>query len=156
MTGPVILGVDPGGAATGLVVRRGSELLWNATVAGGSMAVLETLAGIPPAVCLFDVVAIEDVVAPGGFAGGRRAPINLAGLIGTSVVAGAVAGWAFTETSLRIVWVPPAHNGQGALDAYPEQLRPTRGQGKGEDGLRHCRSAFDVAGTAALMIRSTR
>lgn len=149
---PTILGVDPGGASTGLVVRRGSELLWHATVAGGWRQVLEALVGIPPG-NVFDVIAIEDVVAPGGFAGGRRAPINLSGLIGTAVVAGAVAGWGYTDSGLRIIWVPPAHNGQGDLSMYPEELRPARGRGRGQDGLRHVRSAWDVAGTASVEAR---
>lgn len=152
-TPPTILGVDPGGATTGLVVRRGSELLWHATVEGGWQQVLEALHGMPPAVSLFDVLAVEEVVAPGGFAKGRHAAINLVGLVGTAVVAGAVAGWGWSDGGVRVIWVRPAHNGQGALDAYPEELRPTRGQGRGQDGLRHCRSAWDVAGTAAIEAR---
>lgn len=150
---PTILGVDPGGASSGLVVRRGSELLWHATVDGGWRQVLEALAGMPPVVGFFDVLAIEEVVAPRGFADGKQKPINLPGLLGTAVVAGAVAGWGYTDSGLRIIWVPPAHNGQGALDSYPDELRPTRGQGRGQDGLRHVRSAWDVAGTASIEAR---
>lgn len=145
----IVLGVDPGGT-TGLVLRRGPDLLWHRTVAGGWDTVLTVLHD-ELTDCRFDVCAVEAVVAPGGFAHGKRAPINLSGLITTAQVAGAVAAWCWTD-QFPVVWVPPAHNGQGALEAYPEQLRPTRGQGRGADNLRHERSAFDVAGLGALLI----
>jgi hypothetical protein len=149
----IVLGVDPGGSDTGLVIRQHDRLIWHTTVSGGWEPVLEALHRLPVDNVFFDAVAVEEVVAPGGFRNGRRDPINVKGLIGTAEVAGAVAAWTWTEPTIRLLWIPPAHNGQGALDAYPDDLRPSRGQGKGHDALRHARSAWDVAGTAALELR---
>lgn len=148
----IVLGVDPGGT-TGLVMRNGDELLWHATAHGWEDA-LKCLQAAPlwPEA---QRVAIEEVVAPRGFANGQRAPINPGSLIPTAMAAGACAAWAWVGP-VGVVWVPPGHNGQGALSAYPEPLRPTRGQGKGSDSLRHCRSAWDVAGTAAMMVKGAR
>lgn len=156
---PTILGVDPGGAATGLVVRCGATLVSHTTVRRDPDRAIgayleEVLAAVENMSVgdRFELIAVEAVVAPGGFANGRRSPISLPGLIGTAIVAGGVAalGW---SCPMRMVWVPPGHNGQGALVAYPAELCPTRGQGKGADGLRHERSAWDVAGVAALTER---
>lgn len=147
-----ILGVDPGGS-TGLVVRCGNDLLWHATVTGDWEDVLDQLQDLPPVAGFIEAVAIEAVTAPRGFADGKKAPINPAPLITTATVAGAVAAWAWVGP-IPIVWIPPGHNGQGAMESYPAVLRPNRGKGKGHDALRHVRSSWDVAGMAALELRS--
>lgn len=142
----MILGVDPGSSATGVVAREGDDLLWHTTVSGGWETVLTVLRwDLAPV----GMVAIEDVVAPSYYRGKKLLDPRHA--IETCRVAAAVAGWAWTS-HLGVVWVPPGHNGQGALDAYPPELRPSRGQGRGADRLRHCRSGWDVAGLGALLM----
>lgn len=143
-----VLGIDPG-RTTGLVVRTGNDLDWFATAEGGWHAALDCIAEHQIAAMRIDAVAVEAVNKPSPHMG----VISVDGLIDTALTAGAVSSWAVFEV-IGLIWVPPAHNGQGHLLAYPEALRPTRGSGKGHDRLRHCRSAWDVAGTANLILRS--
>jgi hypothetical protein len=147
----VILGVDPGGT-TGIVLRDGDKLLAHATTTGPWDQILTVIWRDLPATVTFEAVAIEAVVPPNVWHNGRKQVLPPDSLIATALTAGAIAGWAWAD-QVPVLWIPPAHNGQGPLDAYPPELRPTRGQGKGADNLRHCRSAWDVAGTAALELR---
>jgi site-specific recombinase XerD len=51
-----------------------------------------------------------------------------------------------------VLRVPPGRHGSGPLPAYPAELRGLR-ERKGMGARRHLRSAWDVAGTAAVMVR---
>jgi hypothetical protein len=154
MTGPLVIGVDPGGADTGITVRRGRSELVRAVlltredgttraawVEENTEAVMGLSVQYPDA-----VVATEDVNPPRGHAPGRDGHlIKLDGLIDTAAVLGGLI--AVME---GLVIVPPGGNGAAPLTAYPVELRPTRGKGAGRDNLRHLRSAWDVAGAATF------
>ena len=149
-----ILGVDPGAAHTGIVVRRGEELLAHHTVdepdgdhhPAALLAALDEIAWHNPP----DVIAVETLVAP--HPGNMVRPHNLT-VVGIHL--GVTIGWArCRHPHTPLVLVPPGGNGSGALAAYPGALRPTRGRGAGYDRLNHCRSAWDVTRTAELIRRA--
>lgn len=155
---PVIIGVDPGGRQTGIVVRRGSELLAADLVtrdgpelfpkADYLAEVIEAIGGLiiyasqelaEPATA----VAVEGVVHPNG----HVRMINAAGLLGTATVLGAILG----QFPSALV-VPPAGNGAGPRSAYPAALwPPTEKRGTGR--CRHLRSAWDIAEAGAFLLR---
>jgi hypothetical protein len=145
-----ILGIDPGGTASGLVVRDRRTLIAHTTIFGdlldphypGMVVARIELA------CEGCVIAMEDTSSPQWYSDGKAKPINLDGLRATERVAGAVLG-----RFSGVILVPPGGNGQGPLEAYPEELRPTRGHGKGHDRLRHERSAWSVAGAAVMLVK---
>lgn len=152
MTALVVVGVDPGGRHTGVVVRRGDELLYAETVerlAGSDRArwavwcaTLVIQAGadsLRPG-----LVAVEDVRQPNP----HVRLTNVAALLDTAAVVGAM-GYAYP----RVVLVPPGEHGRGPAAAYPAELIPARGLGRGHDWLRHVRSAWDVAGAAPALRR---
>lgn len=158
---PTLVAVDPGSRNTGVVARRGDELL------GFETLVRKGTADMPGAIYLreilavvlglwqslnADAVAVESAQKPSPFMGqtGNVSFSNVTGILGTAMVIGAVLGF-FPET----VEVPPGGNGSGALLAYPIELRPSRGKGAGKDNLRHMRSAWDVAYTAGLILRES-
>ena len=95
------------------------------------------------------LVGIEDINPPSP----HVRLINPRGLIDTATVIGAVLGRFSADAWVTAVLVPPGGNGSAPLAAYPTVLRPTRGQGKGHDVMRHCRSAWDVAGAAPALHR---
>lgn len=131
-----------------LVCREGDELLCEVVACRGSLPVVAYARRITDYASAWrrpgDLVAIEDTVAPSPHMG----LTNVSGLMTTERLLGALL-WAFPDAVL----VPPAGNGSGPLSAYPEALRPTRGKGAGRDLLRHCRSAWDVAGSAPYVAR---
>lgn len=166
-SGPV-LGIDPGGKSTGLVVRDRSALLASAVVerAGdetgtrgvqvGPAYVAEVLAVVAELVAEHapTVVGVESVVRPNPHVNRRNGSsvIDVGPLLGASIVFGALAG-AYPAA----VWVPPGSNGSGPLAAYPSALvsaaeaRHGVFRSGGGSKLRHARSAWDVAGRAALI-----
>lgn len=159
---PTLVAVDPGGRNTGVIARQGDKLLAFRTVVRRGKEELpgaEYLREVLRCILEFwetfqaDAVAHEAVQKPSPFMGksGNVSFTNVSGLLGTAMVVGAVAGF-FPHT----IEVPPGGNGSGHLGAYPVELRPTRGKGAGADNLRHTRSAWDVGGTAALMMRQSR
>jgi hypothetical protein len=151
----VVTGVDPGGRNVGITARRDAELV--------DFSVLERkgVAEIPDAdwieevcgqVLLFvdafnGAVAVEGVRPPTGFKFGRRDPINFPGLIGTSMVLGAVLAMV-----PKAIVVPPAQHGLAPLETYPDRLVGDR-EKVGAGRLRHARSAWDVAGVGAHLLR---
>ena len=166
----IVLGVDPGGQNVGLVVRYDDTLAWHRLLARApgmqqsswlATVIRELGDGISRAVEAIGAstllrmnwsvrIAVEDVRAPGGFAGGKRAPINLSGLIDTAQVLGAILGrWP------GAIVVPPGRHGQGPREAFPAELWGAREGRAGTGRLRHVRSAWDVAGAAVLMLRRT-
>lgn len=154
MSGLVVVGVDPGGRATGVVVRRGDDLLAAATVsrdgegfAGYLAEVVSTVAEFA-AVCSATVLAVEDAQAPNP----RLGLTNPTGIVDAAKVFGAVA--ALTSPPVLVV----APGGHGALAQsraelvarYPGVLIGAR-EVRGAGALRHLRSAWDVAGMAAVV-----
>jgi hypothetical protein len=70
---------------------------------------------------------------------------NVRGLLDTAIVVGVLLG------RHPLILVPPGKHGKGLLLAYPRPLQPENGRGRGYDRMRHCRSAWDVAGAAMTM-----
>jgi hypothetical protein len=150
----VVTGVDPGGRNVGIAARRGDELV--------DFCVLERkgISEIPDAAWLEEVcgaaveyhegfggrVAVEGVRPPTGFKYGRRDPINFAGLIGTSMVLGAIQA-----LLPDAIVVAPAQHGTAPLSTYPDRLVGDREQ-VGYGRYRHARSAWDIAGVGAHML----
>lgn len=146
-----VLGIDPGGKWTGIVLRDGPRL---ANLVGGALVTrepewpidrwvrvvceaVERVADWRPQAPLVCIEGLNDPTPHLGLAAVR-------GLIDTAHVRGALlARWA------AAVDVPPGKHGSGPLAAYPEALRPQRGKGRGQDRLRHVRAAWDVAGAGA-------
>lgn len=164
----VVIGVDPGGRSTGLV------LVDTATAPGddsllGCTTVDRAQDGRPltdvPADYLTRVMAV--VLTWSRFAGtellaieGLNRPsghvriLDPSGLIATAHVIGAIRGRAWSTPT---VLVAPGRNGTSLpWTAYPT---PIRGKSPaGQDARRHMRSAYDVAlaGPAALRLERTR
>jgi hypothetical protein len=166
------IGVDPGATGTGVVARAGPDLLWWRVVERGAdedpipgrgvgvgsryvhaviAAVREAFEAVPSA-----RIAVEGVVAPGGWRRGRKDPIQP----GTIVALGIVLGGVLAVWPDALV-VPPNHHGEALLVAYPPELvspserrlglhRPARHS----SALNHARSAFDVAGAAPGFART--
>ena len=144
-----VIGIDPGHRETGLVVCHGPILIAHEVVTRKSygMPDREYLDRVVDAVtelrrrCLVGglrtpLVGLEGVQAPNPHAG----MTNPTGIIGTAVV----FGWVWRAFPDAII-VRPQSAGKGPLSAYPDELQPTRGDGRGRDKLRHCRSAYDIA-----------
>jgi hypothetical protein len=170
----VILGIDPGGVDTGLVVRRGDTVLEQLVVHRAKDETGPRGVGVGPDYLAraehdvrklielhdVDLVGLEGVVRPNPHVKrkGRNVVTDPAPIIATAIVLGhltAVAG----SLGVAAVWVPPGKNGSLPLYAYPAELvsdaERRHGLNRVGDGgiLRHARSAFDVAGTALVMSR---
>lgn len=168
-----MLGIDPGGQFSGIVLRRGDELVAHKLVRRDKLPVEQRgIRGYMRAVAseassvLLDhvgrsdghgvpglVVAVEGVNPPTG----KLGMIRLGGLIDTAMLAGYLIATPYrggfnAVLFYEVALVPPGQNGSGPLIAYPAALRPTRGQGKGSDLLKHCRSAWDVAGVSPALL----
>ena len=156
---PLVVGIDPGGKNTGLVVRRGQELIGHEVVTSDTPAIgLPSMDYMRAVAAAFyrlvhdrfvDVYALEDVTPPRGFKNGRRDAIQPGSLIGVSAMAGF-----FLSTIPGVVLIPPARNGSRPLTSYPPQLVGPR-EKTGGGILRHARSAWDVAGAASNNHRRT-
>ena len=154
MSPRVIVGVDPGGQDTGVVLDIDGHLVRAAVVerrrAEGQGAYLhavlrciEEYAAVRPEA----VVAVEDLVHPHSHVNGKPRVINVDGLTSTAIVLGAILGrWP------DALLVPPGDNGSAPLQTYPSELVGKR-ERSGAGVLRHCRSAWDVARTARQILR---
>lgn len=148
----VTVGIDPGGRESGLIARRGPNLLAAEIIRRDGEGKLPDAAYLNEVIdAVADVVAahsedrrpliaVEGVNEPSWYLNGQVSPANVGGLMATCMVLGAVLA-VFPDA----VVVRPARHGQMALSAYPDGLHPTRGSGKGKDRLRHARSAWDIA-----------
>lgn len=175
----IVVGVDPGGRDTGIAVvdvpavpaYSTPRLLASTTVRRAddgpltriprdylldvNAAILHYLAdpiryGLNTGTAV-ELIAIEGVEAPGGFANGRKQLLDPAGIIATAQVLGAVLGRAW---SVPVVVVRPGHNGRVLpLTRYPEPLAT---KGKGHDKRRHERSAYDCAVHGPALARLQR
>lgn len=136
-----LIGVDPGGAQTGLVVAdcqtgRLPVLLDHLLVERGKRDQMlyheEIVSWISQFRCR---VSIEDLNPPTGHLG----MINVRGLLDTAALI-AVLRWNFPHRSQL---VNPSHIATGQL-GYPQALIGKREGPKLTGKLRHCRSAWDV------------
>lgn len=160
-----IVGIDPGANETGIVVRAERELVTAWTVdrgdqedAGYLIEVLETIElafdaalqrlGLPRLgpVTLGIPLAVEGLVGHESAPSMRRK--TSVPLIRTAMLIGAVL-----VVYRQALVIPPGGNGSGPLQAYPEAITPDRPNARGFDKLRHCRSAWDVAGAGLKELR---
>lgn len=154
---PVVIGVDPGGATTGVVARQGRELLAAVSVSSADQPrlaayleeVLVAVEGLK-ATHAGDVIAVEDTLPPNPHLGIS----NPAGIIAAAQVLGAVLAM-FPDA---IIVRPGGHGAPASsrleLEArYPAELIGAR-ETKGTGALRHVRSAWDVAGAATWQLRT--
>lgn len=141
-----IVGIDPGGAHTGIVARSGAVLLaacvLSRTGCDESLYITDVLAAITGYVEQFDAgIAIEGIVHPNP----HVRIVNVAGLLDTAAVYGAVLGrWPAATI------VDPGGNGSAPLSCYPWELRGA-GERRGTGWRRHLRSAWDVAGAVKVL-----
>lgn len=155
----IVVGIDPGGRGTGLVVRRNKELLDHKVVRRVAAKEIE----IPDDIYLRSVlgqitymldniaislreksnIAVELVQAPKVFyKEGKPIFVKTESLIAVSMVFGAVI------SRFDCLLVKPNKNGSRGKENYPDELWGEREGPKGTGILRHARSAWDVAGDA--------
>ena len=152
----IVLGIDPGGAHTGIVVidsqaTGDAGLLAHTTIdchdrprSHIDRPYLGAIIEWASDACWeygVHLVAVEGVTRPKGHAAGRAGHlIDPTGLIGTAQVLGAILGQTWPGP---LVVIPPGGNGTSLpLNGYPTTIRGTRA---GQDNRRHARSAYDVA-----------
>lgn len=152
-----VLGIDPGGTQTGLVVveldgspLRASRVARAVLVERGAEQgegeaayVGEVVGAVRELSDGCQLVAVEGLVVPTP----HLRMIALAGLLGAAVVLGAVLATAPSATV-----IPPGGNGSGPLAAYPGELVGP-GERAGAGWRRHLRSAWDVGLAAASVER---
>ena len=167
-----VVGVDPGGRSTGIVLRSRDDVEAVEVIvrddeedyrpgSGYLAQVLDVIAAVREkgrsSTGRWPIVAVEDLHRPTGFArgaaSGHRTPLDPAALIGVAVVLGAVLG-VYPDA----IVVPPGKNGSHPLPIYPQALiggphneRWPRAEPAGTGVLRHARSAWDVAGNALFL-----
>lgn len=157
-----VLGVDPGGQSTGMVVRDRDRLVgWHLCSRGHQPIAdyIDQLLGM--AVDLahdtadaggLDLIAIEGLNDPSPHMG----MTSVRGLIDTATVIGALLAWSGIDGDPLGLLVDPGGHGSaaeglgraGLLACYPHQLVGDR-EDKGAGRLRHVRSAWDVAAAGA-------
>ncbi|HET6919852.1 MAG TPA: hypothetical protein VFI46_10355 [Jiangellaceae bacterium] len=171
MSDLVVLGVDPGARQTGIVVRRGHELLTHIVVPRIDDSVADYAKDVLRACSVYEgqhlptvvddfngLVAIEGVRPPSP----HVRVIDVGPLLDACFVAG------YVHAGMRIqgrpvVVVPPGGHGAGALSSYPAALVSdaerrhglTRAAGS-SSVLRHCRAAYDVAVVGERLWRAGR
>jgi hypothetical protein len=152
--GVIVLGVDPGARSTGLVLRKGDELLAHTIAERKGDDLLPTAEYLAEVIAAanqlgdFHVVGAESVQKPNVWHGGKKQVLDPTAAIGTGMVLAAVLlTWPAT------VVVPPSRNGKAPRQLYPEALWGEREGDAGTGKLRHCRSAWDVAGAAVKHMR---
>lgn len=148
-----VVGVDPGGRSTGMVIRRGSDTLVNARVlvrdGDDKLPTPDYLTAVFLAVDEYleeagddALLAVEGLVHPEP----HMELMNVLGLIGTGMVlAVVIAMWP------ECVIVRPNKHGALPPQAYPEPLRPRARRLGGES--KHARSAWDIAGAGRFQAR---
>jgi hypothetical protein len=165
----LVLGVDPGAAATGLVLAdvgmSGSASAlrlqdWKVVKRSADMTLSDYVRAVLLAADLLggylsaSLLAVEDVTPPNVWHEGKRQVLKPDYLIPMSAALGAFIAWAQYE-GVPCVLVPPGHNGSGPLSAYPPELVGPREKGLTGTGiLNHCRSAWDVAKQGERMARA--
>ena len=150
-----IVGVDPGGKHTGIVVRTPEGLhRWTLITRTSPLdwylgeivdAVTETRDFARNLILLdnhtdfrLPTLAVEDLNPPAP----QMGIISVRALLDTAQVIGAIAG------RYVITRIPPGGHGSAPNAAYPEAL-----QGPPTGKMRHVRSSWDIAGAARTLIR---
>lgn len=144
-----IVGIDPGGANTGIVVR------WREVLAGHVLVRRADNPDLYRELLLAEVdyawhraetaypwstplVAVESVHAPNP----HVRMTNVDGILATAEIVGAIRERC-ARRGYRLIMVPPGKHGSAILGSYPRKLVGPRDTGGGK--LRHCRSAWDIA-----------
>lgn len=170
-----IVGIDPGGRETGVVVRSRTGVHFVEVVLRNGPEdvppdgdyINEVVDVVVQAVAIAEQggdgmtvwIGVERVQAPTGYArgarSGERTPINPAALIGTSMVLGGILA-----VYPHALLVDVGGNGSAPLRSYPRELiggahndRWKHPEPKGTGVLRHARSAWDVAGAVPPLMR---
>lgn len=158
MTALTVAGVDPGARETGLVLRRGDQMLAHLVVPEAGRGMARYLGVVLDALVYWsdlDLVAVEGVTAPSP----HLRLTNPAPLLDAALLAGGVVGAALAR-EVDVVLVPPGGHGAGVLTYYPAALvsdgerRHGLARAGGSSPLRHCRSAWDVAGAGERLRRA--
>lgn len=163
----IVLGVDPGGRETGIVVRRRDDLLaysvvirqdtltmpdggYCRQVAAEAIRLLGKAGSHPRDPDL--IVAVEGVRHwPRDRSKGDSTPDrNMTGVLGTAIVLGSIV----TRWSTAVVVTPGSGAGGLADWVYPEPIQATGVKGK--DLMRHCRSAWDCTYTGETLWNQRR
>ena len=149
----IVLGFDPGGRETGVVLRHRDTLLagdvvvrhddltmpdgtYTRDVTGTAVRMLERHGFGPRS---DELIVVSEGVRYWPKKGKGAAP-NLTGLLGAAIVHGAICErWPST-----IVVPPGVGHGSFHESSYPAEIRPAR-HGKGKDRNRHARSAWDAS-----------
>lgn len=154
----IILGIDPGGAATGMVLREHAGVHAYAVIERKKLPELDYLRSVAEAIVPLtghiDHVAIEGLVAPSPYINGKKQLIRPEHVMNVSVTYGWILSVLVNVLDLEPIIVPP--NGHGSrhealgLDVrrlYPAELIGSREGPAGTGILRHARSAWDIAGS---------
>lgn len=164
----IVVACDPGGRDTGIVVRSGDVALDHVIITSTSppkvAAGIDYAHDVVDALVAFEThfqglghtvhMGVESLVTPstqrGAKWGDEAVRISPVGLMGAAMVYGSVA----TAFRGHIYLVRPGGHGSQMLRFYPPTLVGPREKGPyGGGQLRHCRSAWDVAGQVARVIR---
>jgi hypothetical protein len=154
MSDLTVLGVDPGGKWTGMVLRAHTgDVIVNVLgirdddepIHEYGAAMRETLFELGDGHQI-DAIALEGLTEPNPHMG----MINVGGLLDTAVVYGAIGAWPWP---VPVYIVEPGGHGSAPLAAYPGELIGER-EKKGTGVLKHCRSAWDIAGVGCVMHRA--
>lgn len=141
----MLVGVDPGGQTTGIVLRDRDRLLhWCLVTRDGDLHdyLDEIVEAVDDLARPASGVAVEDLSDPTP----QMGTISIRGLIDTAAVIGALM------LPFDPLLVPPGGHGAAPLQVYPKGLVGVR-ELKGTGRLRHGRAAWDVAGYAATLLR---
>lgn len=150
----IVVGIDPGGAATGIVTRDrdhpvDARLVLRLDDDDNRTYLSRVLAQLALGLHDAELVAVEGVNPPTP----QMGTTSVKGLLDTARILGAIEGWAWTELAWdRLVVVPPGGHGSAPLRTYPPHLIGPR-ETKGTGVRRHLRSAWDVAGAARTQQR---
>lgn len=153
----VVLGIDPGGVWTGMTARtvdgyvahklycrRRHEPIDHYARRVSEHLVTDWLLADDPEL-IPDIAGIEGLNTPNP----HVRVVALQGILDTAVVFGILLG------QLQPTWahvIPPGNHGAAFLRAYPPELVGAK-EKKGSGELRHCRSAWDIAGAALAVHR---
>lgn len=155
----IVLGIDPGGAATGLVLRDGARVAGHDVVERRKLTEVAYLSEVTRSVVGMaghaELVAVEGLVAPVAYINGKKQLLHPESFMGVCTAFGWVMCVLSVVLDLEPVVVRP--NGHGSrhealgVDVrrlYPAALIGPREGPAGTGILRHARSAWDIAGAA--------
>lgn len=154
----IVVGVDPGGRDTGIVVINTSArsipgmLLRHFTVTNPAKDLLDTspayLMDVNASILMAiretdaEAVGMEGLRAPSSHIRGEKSFVRPRDVMAVALVVGSILGRSWP---VGLVKIAPGGNGKTLpRTQYPEAIRMAEG-GRGSDKRRHERSAFDVA-----------